>query len=290
MKFYGKAETVATKIIQAFETGNVPKALAQVFIQTAGRHADGWSWTNQLLTALAGHADAMGYGAKDGSSGWLSVGRQVRKGEKGFPIFAPCIRKIADPKADGGKRSVVFGFRTVSVFGIDQTDIGNADLWAKHNKGNEAAESFRDSLPLLDVAKAWGLTVNVYNAKRTGALGWYRHGKAIAVGVENLATWAHELIHAADDKAGKLVESGQHWRSETVAELGGAILMMVMGYDTDADLGGAWAYIQKYATTASIDPIKACMDVLKRTCEAVTMILDEAEKCQTVAPTELVAA
>ena len=52
--------------------------------------------------------------------------------------------------------------------------------------------------------------------------------------------------------------------------------MMAMGYETDADLGGAWGYIQKYATDAKIEPIKACMDVLKRTCEAVSTILDRA--------------
>lgn len=276
MKYYGKAEAVATKIVEAFEAGNVPKALAQVFIKRAGRHCDGYSWTNQLLVALSGYADAMGYGAKDKSSGWLSVGRQVRKGEKSTAILAPCVRKIDDPKADGGKRSVIFGFRSASVFGIEQTDVCDADLWAKHSKGNEDAEQFLADLPLADVAKGWDLTLQAYSGRQASALGWYRHGSAIALGVENLATWAHELVHAADDRNGKLVERGQHWRSETVAELGGAILMMVMGYETEADLGGAWDYISKYAATAKIEPVKACMDVLKRTCEAVSMILEAA--------------
>lgn len=286
MKFYGKAEAVAAKIIEAFQTGNVPKALAQVFIKRAGRHCDGYSWMNQMLVALSGWSDAMGYGAKDKSSGWLSVGRQVRKGEKCTYILAPCCRKIDDPKADGGKRNIIFGFRSAMVFGIEQTDVADADLWAKHNKGNEDAEKFLADLPLVDVAKAWGLTLQAYSGRKSGALGWYRKGQAIALGVENLATWAHELIHAADYKNGKLVEHGQHWRSEVVAELGGAILMMVMGYDTDADLGGAWEYIKKYATTAKIEPVKACMDVLKRTCESVSMILEQAESDTTMAPAE----
>jgi len=278
MKFYGKAESVATKIIEAFESGNVPKALAPIFIQRAGRHADSYSWANQLLIALAGFADAMGYGAKDKSSGWLSVGRQVRKGERATYILAPCTSVVDDSKAESGKRTIIRGFRASAVFGIEQTDIVDTDKWAKHNQGNEQADAFLSDLPLREVADAWGLSVQAYNGKNARALGWYRHGSAIAIGVENLSTWAHELVHAADYKAGKLVERGQHWRSETVAELGGAVLMMAMGYETDADLGGAWEYIGKYASTAGIEPVKACMDCLKRTCEAVALILEAAEK------------
>ena len=47
-----------------------------------------------------------------------------------------------------------------------------------------------------------------------------RRGASIALGVENLSTWAHEFIHAADDRLGHLTENGQHWRAEAVAELG----------------------------------------------------------------------
>ncbi len=126
----------------------------------------------------------------------------------------------------------------------------------------------------------WGLKLQAYSGKRGKALGWYRHGSAIALGVENLATWAHELVHAADDRNGKLIERGQHWRNETVAELGGAVLMLAMGFETDADLGGAFAYIKSYADTAKIPPIKACMDVIKRTCEAVALILETAKSLE----------
>jgi len=273
MQFYGKAEQVASKIIEAFERGDVPKALAPIFITRAGRHCDTYSWCNQLIVALAGHSDAMGY--KD----WQRVGRQVRKGERATLILAPCKRKVSRNDAETGETReafVLYGFRSTPVFGIEQTDVTDADKWAQHNKGNEQADQFLESLPLREVAESWGLKLQAYSGKRGKALGWYRHGSAIALGVENLATWAHELVHAADYRNGKLVERGQHWRSETVAELGGAVLMLAMGYETDADLGGAWDYIKSYAATAKITPIKACLDVVKRTCEAVALILETA--------------
>jgi hypothetical protein len=98
--------------------------------------------------------------------------------------------------------------------------------------------------------------------------------------VKNLSTWAHELVHAADDRLGNLKERGQHWRSETVAELGGAILLEALGFEQDSDKGGCWHYIKNYAEAAEIEPMQACMDVLSRTCEAVNLILAEAEKIE----------
>ncbi len=266
-----RATNVASKILNAFENGTVGKALAQTFLNYGGRHCDGYSWRNRLLVALGGYSDSMGF------KQWLAVGRCVKQGEKAFYIWAPMVRKFED-KATGETTTRTMGFTTRGVFGLEQTKIIDEAKWAKHNTANEKAEAFLSELPLRAVADSWGLEVRAYDGRRSSALGWYLHGQAIGVGVENLATWAHEIVHAADDKAGKLVERGQHWRSETVAELGGAILMRCLGYDTEADLGGAWQYIVRYATAAKIEPLKACLDVLERTCEAVALILQTADE------------
>ena len=86
----------------------------------------------------------------------------------------------------------------------------------------------------------------------------------------------HELVHAADDRLGQLTERGQHWRSETVAELGGAVLLECLGQPVEADLGGCWEYVSAYARDAGLEPITACNRVLTRTCDAVALILDTA--------------
>jgi hypothetical protein len=77
-----------------------------------------------------------------------------------------------------------------------------------------------------------------------------------------------------------LKENGQHWRSETVAELGGAVLLELLGFKQEADLGGCLQYIQSYAQAAQIGVTEACMRVLDRTCAAVALILDTAEQMQ----------
>ena len=86
------------------------------------------------------------------------------------------------------------------------------------------------------------------------------------------------MIHAADDRLGTLTERGQHWRSEVVAELGGAILLECLGHESDADRGGCWHYVSRYARDAEIEPVSACQRVLKRTCDAVALILETAEQ------------
>jgi hypothetical protein len=79
-----------------------------------------------------------------------------------------------------------------------------------------------------------------------------------------------------DDRNGSLKERGQHWRSETVAELGGAVLLEVLGLGRDADLGGCWEYVNDYAQRELIDVTEACMKVVDRTCAAVALVLDTA--------------
>lgn len=264
------AADVADTLLNAFKSGDFTKALAQTFLNCGGRHADGYSWRNRLLVALHGYSDAMGFGQ------WKKVGRSVKRGEKAFYIWVPMKFKKEDKAT--GETTMRTGFTTKAVFGLEQTQIIDEKKWAKHNQANEQAEKFLSELPLRAVADKWGLEVRPFDGRRSSALGWYQHGQAIGMGVENLATWAHELCHAADFRNGNLVETGQKLSSETVAEFGGAILMYCLGYETDADLGGAWEYIKGYADKAGIKTLKACMNVLERTCEAVATILQAADE------------
>lgn len=268
-KYHGKAQAAADKIIGAFQSGKLPEKLAPLFIDRCNEAIPcrAWSWSNQLLTALAGFSDARGYRQ------WETVKRHVKKGEKSFQILAPMTKKIErKDKATGEtvEGVALFGFRAVAVFGFEQTE-------GEPLPGDDpTVAEFLVQLPLANVAAHWNLTVQAYNGHKSKAQGWYRHGKAIALGVENLSTWCHELCHAADFKTGGLTELGQHWRSETVAELGGAILLECLGFPVESDRGGAWEYIKHYATAAKLEPIAACQKVLKRTCDAVALILDTA--------------
>lgn len=101
MEFYGKTQDIANGLLEQFRSGYLPKPLALVFL----RHADDLpfrkrSWSNQLLTAIAGHSDARGFRQ------WQDVGRAVRKGEHAFHILVPVRRGAGDDACAPGSEPV----------------------------------------------------------------------------------------------------------------------------------------------------------------------------------------
>ena len=273
MKYYRKAEESVKAILDAFETGKVPSALAQVFIQRKDDSpCRSWSWRNQLLVALAGHSDARGFRQ------WKEVGRSVRKGEHArCQILVPVLTHTAKEDPETGEETEaarVVGFTSSPVFGLEQTE-------GKPLEVDQETESWLAALPLRELAESWGLHVETYNGREDKALGWYGRG-AIALGVKNLSTWAHELCHAADDRLGALSTSKRPDR-EIVAELAGAVLLECLGHKAEADRGGAWEYVCSWAATGKTQPLTACNRLLERVCKAVDLILTEAAALQLVA-------
>ena len=275
----GKAEAVAQEIIDLFEQGTLPEPLANLYIRLGDeRHAAKWSLLNQLLVAKRHYRDARTFNQ------WKEAGRSVRKGERAFAIWAPITKRLRDPEAakadtdDGtiapdvdndGRITVCVGYRTIPVFGYEQTE-GEA-IPAFHRE-----ERFLEELPLLEVARAWGLDVTLYQGLPGAPLGGYQPGKAIRLGVKNWSTWTHELLHAADHRCVVQHQPGQRLDKEVVAELGGATLLRCLGYEHEADLGGCFRYIRSYAEAEKIPVIQACTTYLGRIAAAVELVLKTA--------------
>lgn len=144
-----------------------------------------------------------------GFQAWKKKGRCVKKGEKGICILAPMVRKAEDDE-DGEKR--VFGFRSVHVFDVEQTE------------GDELPDVNRvsgdpgDALEQLQAAAAQLEIVVTEEPELGGADGVSRGGKiALRAGLspaEAFATLAHELGH-------ELLHRGEDRKtlSKTVKEL-----------------------------------------------------------------------
>lgn len=273
MNYYGKSEEVCNKIISQFKSGNLPDVLAPIFINRKDSiPSASWSFLNQMVMIMNGTNDARTF------KQWNSVGRKVNKGSKAFQILGPCIKSI--PKEDDSGETtyikILYGFKGINVFPIENTEIYNEELWEK--KSGEDKEEIKrlESLPLREVAEKWGLDITSYNAKAFGALGYYQHGKRIALGVENLSTWCHELVHASDDKLGTINKTpGQDPENEIVAEIGGAVLLKILGEEKEADLGGAWKYVTHYAGSDENKTIKKVSGLIDRICKCVDLILSE---------------
>ena len=276
MKFYGHAQEVSQRIVEAFKhPEKLPEALAPIFIHRKDdTPCRKWSWHNQLIAALCGTTDARGFRQ------WDEAKRKVKKGSKAIWILAPCVKNIKEKNANGQEveRRVLFGFRGIPVFAVEDTE--GEPLPASDDR----YETWVQELPFLEVAKSWGLTVGTYTGSETTPLGYFQYGRvsgqAVMLGVENLSTWAHEMIHAADHRLANAQQKTDRAHKEIVAELGGAVLLECLGMSHDADLGGAYSYIQRYAEESKKDTVGACIEVLNRVCECVKLIMDTAEMSQ----------
>lgn len=119
-------------------------AATQKLVDAVGQMGQEWDWRKLLKF----HTSLMGTGSKYSLTNsfliwaqnpdstmvgpytkWKSIGRQVRRGEKGMTIFTPTIIKVTDgtelPRdmvdAEGNRRRLV-GFGTAKVFDISQTE------------------------------------------------------------------------------------------------------------------------------------------------------------------------
>ena len=286
-KFYGKAEEVVNKIIENFEAGNMPSALSQTFMQIKdSRPMSNWSRNNQIIAIISGTNDGRTYNA------WKKVGRCVIKGEKAFNILQPTFSSFTK-KDDAGKETRVQwlnGFKSLPEFRLESTEIIDQEKWDKsqadEKAGKEKANKYLESLPLREVAEAWGIKLEAYNGKSKRALGYFSPTEnIIALGVENLSTWTHELIHASEKQNGKLTTeeyAKNKVEAEIVAELGGATLLKMLGQESDADLGGAWNYIKHYADGDKGKTIKKILSLTKRTAEAIETIVETIESLETI--------
>ena len=149
-----------------------------------------YSMNNLMLIAIQSPEATQFAGYKT----WQTMGRQVRKGEAGIRILAPMVGKDKDT---GDSR--VYGFRTVSVFDVAQTD-GEAlpELDVKRLEG-QAPDEIMEAL--VSVANDLGYSVEVTDQLANGVNGETRFAsKEVLIRSDNspaqqVKTMAHELGH-----------------------------------------------------------------------------------------------
>ncbi len=146
-----------------------------------------------------------------GFNRWKSLGRFVKKGEKGIAIFAPCKYKTTVETEDGDEKTLqhIRGFRIVHVFDICQTE-GEAlpDLDAVRPKLLDGSASEGIWEVLVDQARAAGF--EVIRNQRGSENGYCDFlNKEIAVRpdvseAQSVKTLIHELGHAILHSEGRV--------------------------------------------------------------------------------------
>jgi antirestriction protein ArdC len=153
-----------------------------------------YSWGNVLLILLQ-RPDATRIA---GYRTWRSMGRYVRRGERGIRIIVPYSHRH-EPEFEDQEPTVFTCFRSGAVFDISQTEGAPLpEVQVPELQGNQGLALFRklETLAILE-----GLKVRRGHARLTGEMmGFYEPGaKAIFLREASLRqmtkTLAHELAH-----------------------------------------------------------------------------------------------
>lgn len=251
-----RVQSVLDRILESFESGDVPEALAIVTLPALDVPCSSWSLANRLILFFAGTSDARGYRQ------WQEVGRYPRKGSKALHILTPRHKKVKEEDSDEDK-VVLTGFLAAPVFRFEDTD-GDAIERLEHPP--------RELPPLHEVAQQWGISVN-WQGFQSNAYGYYSPGrKEIVLATHFEQVFFHELAHAAHEKVLGKLKNGQDWKQEVVAELTAAVLAHLFGKRTND--GGSYQYIRRYAERAGTDVYRACLAVIADVGRCVEIILE----------------
>lgn len=265
-----KVSETLNKIVELFKTGNVPAAISIATFPPFDVPSNSWSLANRIIMAINGTSDARGY------KQWSECNRYVKKGSKAFHILAPWLAKKTR-KGDCAPREyeddyvekpvhishVLRGFLAVPVFKLEDTEGESLDY-----QKLELPE-----LPLLDVAKNWGIDVAPV-AYQGGWYGYYRpDNDEIRLATPEEKTFFHELAHAAHKRILGNLKPGQNWREELTAELVAQTLAQVYGISGKNTLGNSFEYIYYYSQKANRDVGVACVLVLGDVEKVLSLIL-----------------
>jgi hypothetical protein len=249
-----KVKATIQSILDRFESGDIPEAVAYSMFPVADIPSAKWSLLNRTLMFLSGTSDARGFRQ------WQETNRHVKKGAKAFFILVPFFK--GREKDDGEKAYVLTGFGCRAVFRLEDTEGEPLDY--------QKVEL--PDLPLMERAKEWGISVKAIPGDYR-YYGYYSsHRSQIALASPHESVFFHELAHAAHDRVKGGIKGGQDPIQEIVAELSAQALCRLVGKTSDT-LGNSYCYIKGYADEIKLTPPIACLRVMAETEKVLNLIL-----------------
>ena len=249
-------QQVLDSILEAFETGNIPEAVAVASFPIPDIPSAQWSFRNRTIQFISGTADARGF------KQWKSVNRHVQKGSKAIYILVPCFKKEVDQET-GEEESRLTFFKGMPVFRVENTEGDPLEY-----QNIELPE-----LPLLDRAKELGVSVKAVPGNYR-YYGYYAPDrKEIGLATPAEKTLFHEVSHAADHIIKGKMKPGQDPFQEITAELSAQALARIVGRNIEDTTGNSYRYIKGYAEKINMSPHKACLKVLSDTEKVLNLIL-----------------
>jgi len=251
-----KVKSVLNRILERFQSGDIPEAIAYSMFPFPDVPSAKWSLTNRTLMFLSGTMDARGYRQ------WQQVNRYVRRGSKGIYIIVPYLKAINDELDE--RKYTLTGFGAKAVFRVEDTDgepleYENIDL---------------PDVPLIERAEEWGISVRTIpgNYQYWGYFSVDR--KEIAIATSQECVFFHELAHCAQYLLKGNLKRGQDPLQEITAELSAQALAIMVGKSAEDTVGNSYRYIRKYADQLKMSPHTACLKVMSETEQILNLVLN----------------
>lgn len=187
---------------------------------------------------------------------WKTLGRFVKKGEKSIRILAPLVKKKQDADlTEDETKSAIFGFRSVGVFDVSQTEGKELPSIGKY-----VGDASGQLVALEEFVAAKEIEL-CYKIPEGGALGVSKGG-VIEVDprletAEKFATLVHEVAHELLHKSDRRSETTKSLR-ETEAEAVAYSVCSAIGIESN---GHASNYIQLHQ--GDVQKLKASLDLIR---------------------------
>jgi len=204
---------------------------------------------------------------------WNSMGRKVKKGEKGIRILAPLARKVENEDT-GDEKWVLKGFRAVTVFDISQTEGEPLPELAPDLEGDtqNGRQLYNELMEAAPVPVKFG---------ETGSAKGYYHplNQEIVLsnnwsGDELTATLLHEVVHSIVEKDPPKDQADRE-RAEIIDE--GATYVVAQYFDVDTS-PSSFGYVAGWAKGDVEKVIKLGSDIQKAAGELIRLVEDVRDK------------
>jgi len=221
------SEAALDRLMAALERGQSAALKQYLAVMSRFRR---YSWGNVLLIySQSPNATHVG-----GYHFWLTLGRHVRKGEKGIAILAPMVgrkRRSDDEQLEENEQSRIFGFKACHVWDVSQTEGADLPEFATVHGDPQ------DYLPRLIEFVASQNIALVYDPSIAPAKGMSSGGKITLLPdltrAETLATLAHEIGHELLHRGERRTQT-THTIRETEAEAVAFVVCSAIGLDTNS--------------------------------------------------------
>ena len=259
------SESALERLMTALEQGKSEMLKQYLAVMSRFRR---YSWGNILLI-YSQRPEATRVG---GFHFWLTLGRHVRKGEKGIVILAPMVgrkRRSDDEELEENEQTHVFGFKACHVFDVSQTDGEDLPEFA-----TVTGDPQNYLTRLIQFVQAQKIALE-YDASIAPAKGMSSGGKITLLPdlppAEQLAVLAHEVAHEMLHRGERRIRTTRTVR-ETEAEAVAFVVASAIGLDVNTAFSD---YVQLHGGDKAT--LAESLAVIQQTAAAILQAIEPGE-------------